>query len=133
MTQYTLDASAVIALLNKEVGNEKVGKILEKKPSPFMHAINALEVDYNLKKNYPQPTYKELKSIFRNFPITIAELINSDITDYAEYLKAKHRLSIADSIGLGLSRFLGTTFLTKDRHELEAVAATEDVTIEFLG
>ncbi len=130
---YTLDSSAIIALLGQESGHQIVEKALATTPKPFIHAINFLEVDYILKKTHPKKIYQDLRKILESFPLTVAELFTPEITDYARYLKTKHKLSIADSIGLALSRFMDTTFLTSDRHELEIIAKNEPhLKIEFL-
>ncbi|EKD92465.1 MAG: hypothetical protein ACD_28C00426G0005 [uncultured bacterium] len=128
---YTLDASALLALIKDEKGADKVRHVLRSKTQPFMHALNFLEVGYNVKKKCPNQ-YREIDLYLKTIPVAIVQLLTPDITDYAKYLKTKYKLSLADSIGVALNAFLGTTFLTSDRHELEAVAKGEKVKIEFL-
>ena len=131
MIAYTLDASALMAFTQKEKGYEKLKKILKNSPRPFMHSINFLEVEYKSKMKFPH-LWPQSKKVFKHLPITIAQLLTEEITDYSRYLKTKYHLSLADSIGLAFSKFADTTFLTCDHHELEVIAKNETVKIEFL-
>ena len=128
---YTLDASALMAFLLKEKGDLKVKAILKTESKPFIHAINLLEVKYKIKQKHSDK-WPEIKKLVDKLPLTVTELTSPKITDYACYLKSKHALSLADSIGLGLAKFMGNIFLTADRRELEVIAKTEKVKIEFL-
>lgn len=128
---YTLDASALLAYLKQEKGYDKVKKVLKENGKPFIHAINLLEVEYKIKAKMPS-LWKNIKKRLEKLPLTTAQLLIPEITDYARHLKATYALSLADSIGLSLNEFLGTTFLTADRQELESIKKQEGLKIEFL-
>lgn len=127
-----LDASALLALIQDEKGGEKIKTILEKKPKPFIHAINILEVEYKLKRKHPKLSAEKSIRWLKKAPLTIAEVLTPQITNYSLYLKSKYHLSLGDSIGLGLANFLGYSFLTADRHELAPIAKAENIKIEFI-
>ncbi len=129
---YVLDASAILALIQSEPGGETVKKVLKKKPKPFMHAINILEVEYKLRRKQPKALAEKSIRWLKKAPLTVAEVLTPQITNYSRYLKSKHNLSLGDSIGLGLAKFIGYPFLTADRRELEPIAKSEKVKIEFL-
>lgn len=128
---YTLDASALLAFLKKENGYQKVANTFNVESKPFIHAINLLEVEYKIKRHYPE-RWEPIKKRIDKLPLTVTQLISPKITEYARYLKSKHALSLGDSIGLGLAKFMGNIFLTADRHELEKIAKDEKVKIEFI-
>ncbi len=129
---YVLDASAILALLKKEKGYLKVKKILAAKPKPFVHAINRLEVEYKLKKFYTGQKLTEMMSWMKRAPMMTVELLTPEITDYARKLKTDYSLSLGDSIGLALAKWVGYAFLTADRQELIPIAKSEKVKIKFL-
>lgn len=129
---YILDSSAILAVLRKEKGAEKVEKALEQKPQPLMHTINHLEVRYKTKQLFPGERGEKCLIWLKSAPFTIVELITPQITDYAQHLKSNYHLSLADSIGLALAKFMNYPFLTADHHELEPISKTEKVKIEFI-
>lgn len=127
-----LDSSALLVIIKKETGSEKVEAVLSLKPEPLIHAINLFEVHYKVKQMFAEPLNRRTMAWLKKAPVTVVELLSPQITDYGRYLKSKHHLSLADSIGLGLAKFLDYPFLTADRRELELIAKTEKVKIEFL-
>lgn len=129
---YVLDASALLALIQNEKGGDKVEAILGKKHKPFIHAVNLLEVEYKLKRQHTKSSAEKSIRWLKKAPLTIAEVLTPQITNYARYLKSKYPLSLGDSIGLGLANFLDYPFLTADRQELAPIAKAENLKIEFI-
>jgi len=130
---YVLDASSLLALIQEEKGADIVAKTFNNKAQPpLIHAINLLEIEYKLRRKHPEKYIKATMKWLKETPITVAEVLTHQITDYARYLKSNYHLSLADSIGLGLAKFMDIPFLTADHHELDIIAQKENVKIEFI-
>ena len=126
-----LDACALIALLSKEAGHEKVASIMEKAQNSeaivIMHAINLLEVHYHLCRMYGESEALDVLADIKASPIQLNAGISDEIIIYAGRLKQKYRLSIADSIGVAEAAVSGGSFVTSDHHELDVIDGNENV------
>jgi hypothetical protein len=75
-------------------------KSVEKKNRIIMHKINLLEVYYDTYKTYNEAKALKLLDDIKVTPINIHNEITDEIVLWAGKLKAKYRISLADSIGL---------------------------------
>jgi predicted nucleic acid-binding protein len=125
---YVLDACALIALLSKEAGYEKVARIIEKTQNGeakiIMHAINLLEVYYHLCKMYSEILALNFLDSIKNSPIQLNAGISDDIIISAG---RQYKLSIADAIGIAEAAISNGSFVTADHHELDVIDNNENV------
>jgi predicted nucleic acid-binding protein len=136
MKHYVFDACAILALIQDELGADKVVAVLNAanngKAEIVMHKVNLLEVYYDVYRSRG----KEKADLF------LAELtkrpvkINSEITDgiftEAGRLKALYRVSLADSFALAQAIVTGGELLTADHHEFNAIDGKESIRFHWI-
>jgi ribonuclease VapC len=113
-----LDASALMAYLEKEPGYEKVKNLLaraaESERNLLMSAVNWGEVFYVLVKNYGQQEAEKITNLIETFPI---EVIDADIelVRQAALYKAIRKLPYVDSFAAALTKFHKGELVTGDK------------------
>ena len=131
---YVLDACALVAFLRKEAGWERVKTVLmcahNGTYTVQMHAINLLEVYYDMYRSIGKEKADEELSMIRNLPIIFNVSLSDDIFKEAGRLKASYKISLADSVALAQTKVTGGILLTSDHHEFDVIEGKED--IEFL-
>ena len=132
---FALDACALVALLNKEPGAEKVKEILANAQfgavDVVMHKLNLLEVYYG----YYRESGKDVadKVIEKTMKlITVVQEINDALFYEAGRIKAKYRISLADSIALAQASISGAKLLTSDHHEFDVIDGKENIIFVWL-
>ena len=132
---YVFDACALIALLSKETGYEKVEKLIEKIKNEntkiIMHTVNLLEVYYHVYKRYDEAAALKFLNEIKDSPIQLIAEVTDDIIINAGRLKKQYKLSLADAIGLAETIISKGSFVTADHHELDFVEKNE--MINFTG
>jgi predicted nucleic acid-binding protein len=132
---YVLDACAVIAVLLKETGADKVVEIYNRakrgEATLIMHKMNLFEVYYDVYRNYDKETADGLIAIVKDTPIKIISEITDDIFFEAGRLKAVCKISVADAIALATASVMNGTILTADHHEFDAIECSDE-SIKFL-
>ena len=134
-TAFVLDSCAVIALLKKESGGEKVREILRNSQlgdtDVIMHKLNLLEVYYGFyreqDKSFADAIVKRITKI-----ITIIPEISDEIFTEAGRLKASYKISLADSIALAEASVSGRILLTADHHEFDIVEKNEKIHFQWI-
>jgi len=129
---YVLDACAIIASLKNEDGTEKVENIFisQKKYNDIkivMHKVNLLEVYYDVVKRCGESVAKNVLSEIKKNPIKIISPISDTLFFKAGILKAKYRISLADSIALSTAYLLKGMLVTSDHHEFDIVEQKEKI------
>ena len=113
-----LDASALIAYLEKEQGYEKVKEALSKAAETekrlLMSMVNWGEVYYILIKHYDLERADEIMRLIETFPV---ELVPADqeVTKQAALYKALKKLPYADSFAAALTKIHKGELLTADK------------------
>ena len=113
-----LDASALIAYLEKEEGYEKVkdalSKAAETEKKLLMSAVNWGEVYYILVRHYDLEKAEEIARLIETFPV---ELVPADreLTKQAALYKALKKLPYADSFAAALTKIRKGELLTADK------------------
>ena len=113
-----LDASALMAYLEKEPGYEKVKNLLaraaESERNLLMSAVNWGEVCYVLVKNYGRVEAEKTMSLIETFPI---EVVDADIETarQAALYKAIRKLPYADSFAAALTKLRKGELVTGDK------------------
>ncbi|GHV96730.1 hypothetical protein AGMMS50293_30500 [Spirochaetia bacterium] len=124
---YVLDACAIIALINKEEGEDTVKDILkkatdEKDTVVCISVVNLIEVYYGFVRELGKDEARTILEKIYAAPITIIENINAPVYLEASRLKAAYLMSVADAIGLATAMSLSGVFVTADGEFEEAVA-----------
>jgi PIN domain nuclease of toxin-antitoxin system len=110
MSNYVLDASALLALLNNETGADRVQAVLEDDTPCFMSAVNWSEVVRKLlgKGLAVQPVADSLLALGLEF-----KPLNYGLAISTAQIPAP-ALSLGDRACLALAQTLGATALTAD-------------------
>jgi PIN domain nuclease of toxin-antitoxin system len=129
--RYVLDACALIAFLNDEEGAEKVESLLREsenaKCAIFMNLINLLEVYYYAYRQEGVRKANQILQAIRVLPIEFIPQLDDSVFMEAGRLKAKYRISLADSISLADTGVRNASLVTDDHHELDKVAKQEPI------
>jgi predicted nucleic acid-binding protein len=125
----TLDACALLALLNGEDGADIVDVLLEqaqdRKITLYMNAIQLLEVYYDRIRVSGFKLANEILESILAYPITIIDTISRPILDEAARIKATYSLSLGDAVGLATAIAMGGAFVTSDHHDLDRIDSAE--------
>jgi predicted nucleic acid-binding protein len=131
MTTYVLDACALLAVLSNEQGAEVVEKVYERAVSGevvlAMHKLNLLEVYYRLIQVYGKESADDIYIEITNLPICIYDEISGAIFSEAGRLKAKYKVSLADSVALAQAMVVDGELLTCDHKEFDPLVGSENV------
>jgi len=118
-----LDASALMAYLEKESGYEKVKDVFTKAAESenpiLMSVVNWGEVYYILIKEHGNERAQEVISLIETFPLDIVSA-DKEITKQAALYKAQKKLAYADSYAAALAKLRKGELITADK-EFKAV------------
>ena len=130
---YVLDASAMIALLRKELGGEVVtDRLAEPGATCHAHAINLCEVYYDFYRNDSDAAAERAIEVLKSLGVIERNDFDEPFWKEVGRLKATHSASVADFCAIALTNRLGATLLTSDHHELDPLAAAGVCRIEFI-
>jgi predicted nucleic acid-binding protein len=136
MSKYVLDACALIALLQDEDGADIVDEIInsasEDDVEVIMHKANLLEVYYNVYKARGKADADLMLFEFGKLPVKINAEISDDIFNEAGRLKAKYKISFADSLALAQAFVYGGKLITSDHHEFDAIESIEPISFHWI-
>lgn len=138
MQNFVLDAGAMIAQLAAEAGAGRVREILEaalngQDVAVFAHVMNVCEVFYDSSRQADVLTARAHVRALEDDGLQIRSDLDATFWEDAAQIKADwKRVSLADCFGVALARRLNATFLTTDRHELEALQKAGIANIEFI-
>ena len=119
-----LDACALIAFFNDEPGADVVAEALHVVPGVEIAAINLLEIAYDAVRRSGQPhSARDILEAVRKLPISIRRDIGDDVLEMAACLKARFRISLADSVALAVAAVCDAPLVTSDHHEFDAIEA----------
>jgi hypothetical protein len=98
---------------------------LQKDETPiYAHALNLCEVFYHYSRRYDVLTARGLlEMLAEDGVLERADLDVSFREDVAQLKADWKRVSLADCVGVALSRRLNASFVTTDHHELDALRA----------
>ena len=129
-----LDACAVIAYLMDEPGADIVENVLIDEEC-YIDAINMSEVykDHLTRNHSEEEANKLIEDLTISAGIIIYEQFDESIWKSAAILKYDvRRISLADCIGLSLSKKLNVNFYTSDHHEMDIIAERGLYNISFI-
>ena len=120
---FVFDACALIAFLNDEVGSDIVEKLLEKaisgKTDLIMNKINLLEIYYGVYRDDGVESAESVLQTIKKLPIQIIHSMSDEVFIEAGMLKAKHKISLTDSIAVAEANIRKSPLVTADHHELD--------------
>ena len=122
MTIYVLDACAVLAYINNEIGADKVEQLLMSQQRVFMASINLLEICYDMARR--TGSLGEASHFYRlvtSWPIHIVDVLDEPLLIAAASFKMRGRLSLADAVALGLAKIKQAKLVTSDHHEFDTL------------
>jgi predicted nucleic acid-binding protein len=118
MSRHVLDASAVIAYLDREPGHEQVVDLLEKagdgRAVLFMTAVNWGEVLYAVQNARGLEKRDEVELTLASHPIAIVE-VGQELAKRAARLKAEKKLPYLDCFVVALAEDRRATLVTCDK------------------
>jgi ribonuclease VapC len=126
MSEFVLDASAVLALVHGEPGAERVLAVLHRSA---LSAVNLAEVVGRLAERGGEPA--DIRRQLSRLPLEVVPL-DEDLAYAAGFLRSSTRqwgLSLGDRACLALADHLGATALTSDRAWAEIAT---DARVELL-
>jgi len=131
---YVLDACALFALISGEQGEDIVCDLLKKainnEATVYMSRINLLEIYYSHIRDLGIERADEIIQSVYASQIQLINDVNHAVFRTAAILKAKYRISLADSVALAYAKQLNGAIVTADHHEMDVVEQNEP--IEFL-
>jgi predicted nucleic acid-binding protein len=119
--KFVLDACALLALLNKEKGGDKVNELFKQAKAGeitlYMSIVNLIEVFYGLIRDQGLDRAVEILKQIDNTPLKIVDTIPPPIYHEASRLKGANKMSLADAIGIATAESLNAAFVTSDHQE----------------
>jgi predicted nucleic acid-binding protein len=131
---YILDASAMIAYLRGESGEDIVSAILvDPTHACLVHALNLCEVYYDFYRANGETTARDAMHDVFGLGVQLRSDLSTDFWQMAGALKARlRRISLADCFAVTLAQEVGGTLLTSDHHEFDSVAAQGVCSFAFI-
>jgi predicted nucleic acid-binding protein len=131
-----LDACALLAFLNDEEGADIVENLLNQALSGetviSMSIVNLLEAYYGELRDKGAETAQIVLDAVQYYSIKIIEIISQTVFHEAARLKAAHKMSLADAIGVATAKEISAQFVTSDHSELEIVEQQEPISFLWL-
>jgi uncharacterized protein len=122
---YVLDACALIAFLNDEVGAQLVESLLCEATAQnvdlVMNKVNLLEIYYGVYRDDDIHEARNVLEKIENLPVTIIDTLTDGVFYEAGKLKAKNRISLADAIAIGEANVRDAELVTCDHHEFDVL------------
>jgi PIN domain nuclease of toxin-antitoxin system len=129
---YILDACAAIAYLRDEPGAETVDDLLSlEPPSCYIHAINLCEVYYDFLRASGEKVASASMEDLRSVGLIIRNDMDEAFWRQAGHYKVAYRMSLADAFLASLAERFDAEIVTSDRKELEPVAQSGALRVNF--
>ncbi len=130
------DSSVCLAIILNEKGTEKVRDLVKitfaQKESIFIHQVNFIEVLYKARTKLPTHSVNDLLAEFSSPWWGKLSYMDSDLMLLAAELKNKFKnASLADCIGLAISKILKATFWTADSL-LAEIGKAENISVVLI-
>lgn len=130
---HILDASAMVAYLEGEPGEDVVAEVLaDPVDACYAHAINLCEVYYNALRVSGLPTaHAALASLYADGVIERKDMSRKFWQRVGSH-KSKGGISLPDCFCVSLAQELDGEVVTSDHHEFDRLAALGIVPIRFI-
>ena len=131
MIKYVIDACALIAFLHDEAGAEQVEKLLKEaetnKAKIFLHSITLYEVYYGVYRESGQVLAETAMRAVVSLPIEIVDEFGREYFELSAYFKTNYRMSMADSVMLGVAMDKSAVVVSADHHEFDPIDLDGDM------
>ena len=132
MQNYVLDACALLAYFADEKGADVVSGLLDraekKEISLCINAVNLIEVYYDrIRVEGNDKADVIIRGVYETFPVSIIESNSSAVVREAARLKARSKMSFADTILVATALCINATIVTCDHVELEHIEKEENI------
>lgn len=128
MKKYVFDSSALITFFNGEKGADEVEKILlQDNSEKIISMINVFEICYDVAKRSSYADGLQMFETIKQMPIDIIYEINQNVMGNAIHFKTNFKVSVADSIALGLAKEKNAFLITSDHHEFDCIEEAEEL------
>ena len=128
---YLLDACALLAYINDEDGADIIEDLLTRSTngnvSLSMSIINVMEIYYGVYRDISIDEADDILNGIISLPLNIIDNMSVPVLREAGRIKASYRISLADSIALGLSSVNGFIIVTADHHEMDIIEKNEHI------
>jgi predicted nucleic acid-binding protein len=135
MDDYTLDACALIALINKESEAGMVDDLIQRaiagEAALNMSIINLTEVHYGYLHDRGKEEAERILNRILSYPIRIINVITEPVFRKAAFFKAFYSISLADAYACATAWWTHSTLVTKDR-EIKAVEQRENLSVRWI-
>jgi predicted nucleic acid-binding protein len=132
---YTLDACALIALVNKESEAGMVDELIQKAvvgdAALNMSIINLTEVYYGYLHDRGKEEADRILNRILSYPIRVINVVTDAVFRQAAYYKATYAVSLADAYACATAWWTRSTLVTKD-HEIKAVEENENLSVYWI-
>jgi PIN domain nuclease of toxin-antitoxin system len=122
--RFVLDACALIAYLNDEIGADVVERLFEdareNRVQLLVASVNVYEVFYDCLKRDEARALQLVNDVY-GLPITVIETLDRPLMYAAGWFKVTYRVSLADSIALALAQQSSAHLVSSDHHELDPI------------
>jgi PIN domain nuclease of toxin-antitoxin system len=133
---YTIDACALITLINKETGADTVNDLIMKAVagdvSLNMSIVNLTEVYYGYLHDLGKEPSEVILQRVLSYPIRVINVITDPVFRKASFFKAEYQISLADSYACATAWWSRSTLVTSDHKELETIEQHEPISFLWL-
>ena len=130
-----LDTSALLALIRKEKGGDKISALMAQSKSGnssvFIHAVNFIELMYKCRQLYGEKVAHKIVADLHSPFLGVVNYMDTDLNLYAARLKAEYKMSLGDAIGLAHAKIMKGTFWTADT-ALQEIAEKENILLRSI-
>ena len=136
MKEYTLDACALIALINEEDGADIVDGLINQaiagEIALNISIINLSEVYYGYIGDLGKDEADDYLERILSYPIKVINVITDEVFRTASRLKGIYSISLADSYACATALSFNAILVTSDHHEFELLEQKESISFLWL-
>ncbi|MFM2306585.1 MAG: hypothetical protein RLZZ367_1254 [Bacteroidota bacterium] len=136
MKTYVLDACSLIAYINDERGAEVTDTLIRNsrkgKCEVYMHQLNYLEVYIDVARTSTIKQAEKLRELITDLNIHISYDLSEKIVKEAATLKAKFKISLADSVLLAFAKTIKAEVVSSDHHEFDIIESTTKIKFKWI-
>jgi len=125
MEVYILDACSIIAYFKNEIGANRMADLFEKANCGecllYLHRLNLYEIYYDFLRADGEEEAQKVIDLIEGLPIIKSNLMSFELFHNSAFFKTNFRVSLADSILLGMARQYGCVVVSADHHEFDII------------
>lgn len=130
--KYILDSCALIAFIRDEDGACAVEEILlDGSATVMMHALNVCEVYYDCLRAAGAEHAERIVASLVSGNLIIREDMDAPFWKFAGTVKARGRISLADSFAVALAAREEAVLVTSDHHEFDPFVTKDDFPVQI--